>query len=90
MSVIHANIIKIVDRYDSQDKPVVIACLLFISHYLIVYESSRGHIIDGTESNQTGNTFGEKKSTKSRLKKTDKQVASKGHGCQEGAQTRQK
>ena len=35
-------------------------CLLFISHCLIRYESSRGHKIDGTKLNQTGNTSGEK------------------------------
>ena len=32
--------------------------LLFISHYLICYESSRGHKIDGTKPNQTGDAFG--------------------------------
>ena len=32
----------------------------FISHKLIRYESSRGHKIDGTKPNQTGNTFGNK------------------------------
>ena len=46
--------------------------LVFISHYLIRYESSRGHKIDGTKPNQTGNSFGEKKN---RQKKTDKKVA---------------
>ena len=35
--------------------------LLFISHQLIRYESSRGHKINGTKPNQTGNTFGQKK-----------------------------
>ena len=34
--------------------------LLFIAHLLIRYESSRGHKIDGTKPNQTGNTLGEK------------------------------
>ena len=29
--------------------------LLFISHQLIRYESSRGHKIDGTKLNETGN-----------------------------------
>ena len=29
--------------------------LLFLSHWLIRYESSRGHKIDGTKPNQTGN-----------------------------------
>ena len=39
--------------------------LSFISHQLIRYESSRGHKIDGTKPNQTGNTlFGEKKQGK--------------------------
>ena len=35
-------------------------CCCFISHELIRYESSRGHKIDGTKPNQTGNTFGGK------------------------------
>ena len=36
------------------------AGLLFISHELIRYESSRGRKIDGTKPNQTGDTFGDK------------------------------
>ena len=41
-----------------------ISFVLFISHLLIRYESSRGHKIDGTIPNQTGDTFGEKKQGK--------------------------
>ena len=33
---------------------------MFISHQLIRYESGRGHKIDGTKPNQTGNTFEDK------------------------------
>ena len=33
---------------------------MFIPHQLIRYESGRGHKIDGTKPNQTGNTFGDK------------------------------
>ena len=51
--------------------------LVFISHSLIHYESSRGHKIDGTKPNQTGNTFGEEEKNRgSKQKKTDKKVAS--------------
>ena len=33
---------------------------MLISHELIRYKSSRGHKIDATKPNQTGNTFGDK------------------------------
>ena len=64
--------------------------LLFISHYLIRYESSRGHKIDGTRPNQTGNMFGGKKQRKSRQKVTDKKVPSKDHRRQKGTPKREK
>ena len=68
---------------DGMNSIVVVVGLLFISHQLIRYESSRGHKIDGTKPNQTGNTFGQKK-RKGRQKKTDKKIASKGHRRQGG------
>ena len=54
-------------------------------HVVVVvrYESSRGHKIDRTRSNQIGNNFGEKEKEKekagqeSRQKTTDKKIASK-------------
>ena len=39
---------------------VVKPIFFLISNKLIRYESSRGHKIDGTKPNQTGNTFGNK------------------------------
>ena len=44
-------------QYNIEEKPsaAILLLLLFISHLLIRYESSRGHKIDGTKPNQTGN-----------------------------------
>ena len=37
-----------------------VVVVVVISHQLIRYESSRGHKIDGTKPNHTGNTFRDK------------------------------
>ena len=52
--------------------------LLFISYQLIRYESSRGHKIDGTKPNQTGNTFGDKqgKQTEENVQESSQQRTS--------------
>ena len=55
---------------DGINSIIVVVGLLFISHQLIRYESSRGHKIDGTKPNQTGNTFGQKKGKADRRKRT--------------------
>ena len=66
-------------RHDPEGRGVLL--WLFISHQLIRYESGRGHKIDGTKSNQTGNNFGKKRKEKkrkagqeSRQKRTDKKI----------------
>ena len=66
-------------RHDPEGRGVLL--WLFISHQLIRYESGRGHKIDGTKSNQTGNNFEKKRKEKkrkagqeSRQKRTDKKI----------------
>ena len=66
--------------------PYYCCCLLFISHELIRYKSSRGHKIDGTKPNQTGTRS--EKSRESRQKTTDNTVvASKRHRRHVGRDT---
>ena len=59
------QLIEVVNTYDLGDVSHIqrIGCQTekrFISHELIRYESSRGHKIDGTKPNQTGNSLGDK------------------------------
>ena len=66
------------------------SCCCYCLRYIktVRYEPSRGHKIERSKQNQTGNTVGEE-NRESRQTKMDMKVARKGHCRQEGTQKRQ-
>ena len=57
---------------------VVVVCSSHIN-WSVTNPASRGHKIDGTKPNQSGNTFGDKQGKADGRTRTDEKVASKGH-----------
>ena len=84
------NLFGVLTRERTKNSPDSCLLLLFISHKVIRYESSRGHKIDGTKPNQTENTFRGKqgKQTEENEQESSQQITSS--PCRDTEETKRK